>query len=59
MDDEVDIVYRNKGTHYKQYEDDKKLVQDSRTELNNYLEDIDDKIMNKIQENEQSYRKVV
>ena len=34
-------------------------MQDSRAELDDYLEDIDDKIMNKIHENEQAYRQVV
>ena len=59
LDDAVDIDYKHKGAHYKQYSDDKKLVQDSRQELNNFLEEVDDKIMNKIHENEQAYRKVV
>ena len=59
MDDGVDIDYKHKGAHYKQYSDDKKLVADSRNELNTYLEEIDDKIMNKIHENELAYRQVV
>ena len=44
----IDIAYKIKGAHYRQYTDEKKLMQDSNDVFDAYLEDLDQKIVDKI-----------
>lgn len=59
MEDDVDLKYRNKGTYYNEYQKSKKLVKDSEDQLNAVIETMDEKILQRIRENEHTYHAAV
>ena len=58
-EEEIDLKYKHKGKHYQLYKDVTRLVNTTNKQLKSAIEDMDDKILTRIRENEQEYHTAV
>ena len=57
--DEVDVKYSGKGQHYAHYQDNKNLMKESHVQIDEAMESIDDKILQRIRQTEKDYHQQV